>query len=212
MAYRKIQNAKYEAEYFAYNRYRIDFFEPYGKAKYDRNQLIESDNKNKENTYLLFWGHQKDRYNKITKACLSQWWETPFVVDGINYSCMEQYMMVEKARLFNNLAIEKRIMAATSPKEIKALGRKVTDFDEEIWNAVKYTIVVKGNYHKFSQNPDLKQFLIATENKILVEASPYDAVWGIKMGIEDSNITNPSKWQGENLLGFALMEVRDRLK
>lgn len=84
--------------------------------------------------------------------------------------------------------------------------------NEEIWNNIKYSIVVNGNYNKFIQNEKLKAFLLSTEDKILVEASPYDNVWGIQMSEEDMDIKNPKLWRGENLLGFALMEVRNEIK
>jgi ribA/ribD-fused uncharacterized protein len=125
---------------------------------------------------------------------------------------MEQYMMAEKARLFGDTEIEEKIMNCNNPNEIKGLGRKVRGFDEEIWNKVKYSIVVNGNYDKFMQNEKLKAYLLSTEDKILVEASPYDNVWGIQMSENDEDIKNPELWRGENLLGFALMEVRNEIK
>ena len=97
-------------------------------------------------------------------------------------------------------------------KQIKALGQKVRNCDETVWGEVKYSIVLNGNYKKFSQNSQLKNFLLQTGDKILVEASPYDGVWGIKMAESDENAQNPLKWRGQNLLGFALMEVRDALR
>ena len=124
---------------------------------------------------------------------------------------MEQYMMAEKARLFNDKQIEEKIMECKYPKRIKALGRMVRNFNEDVWNDNKYDIVLRGNYAKFSQDEELKKFIINTKNRVLVEASPYDSVWGIKMSSKDNNIENPHYWRGENLLGFALMEVRDKL-
>ena len=120
-------------------------------------------------------------------------------------------MMAEKARLFNDKEVEEKIMECEYPKKIKALGRTVKNFNEDIWNDNKYDIVLRGNYAKFSQNEELKKFIINTKNRVLVEASPYDSIWGIKMSYEDNNIENPHCWQGKNLLGFALMEVRDKL-
>lgn len=92
------------------------------------------------------------------------------------------------------------------------MGRKVKNFDPDIWNEHKYGIVKKGNFLKFSQNERFKEFLLSTDNKILVEASPYDTIWGIGMLETDPNAKNPAQWNGENLLGFALMEVRDELR
>jgi ribA/ribD-fused uncharacterized protein len=98
------------------------------------------------------------------------------------------------------------------PKTIKALGRQVINFDEKEWDKVKYKIVLNGNYYKFSQNVDMLEALRSTGNKVLVEASPYDKVWGVGLDENNEKIYNPSYWKGENLLGFALMEVRDELK
>lgn len=97
-------------------------------------------------------------------------------------------------------------------EELKALGRKVRNFDETIWNEIKYATVLNGNYLKFTQNSELRKFLLSTGDSVLVEASPYDGIWGIKMGETDENARNPLKWNGENLLGFALMEVRDEIR
>lgn len=95
---------------------------------------------------------------------------------------------------------------------MKTLGRKVRNFDEVVWNEVKYSIVLNGNYLKSTQNPELREYLLATGDRVLAEASPYDGIWGIKMGKSDENAFNPLKWRGENLLGFALMEVRDEIR
>ena len=92
-----------------------------------------------------------------------------------------------------------------------ALGRKVKNFDEKKWNETKYSIVFAGNLLKFSQDENLKDFLLSTKNDIIVEASPYDKIWGMGMSADDEFVENPTRWKGENLLGFALMEVRDEL-
>jgi len=103
-------------------------------------------------------------------------------------------------------------MSEKEPKQFKALGRKIKGFDHNIWNKNKVNIVVKGNVAKFSQNKKLKDFLLSTGDKVLVEASPEDIIWGIGFGEEDSEARNPRAWKGENLMGFALMEVRDMLR
>ena len=105
----------------------------------------------------------------------------------------------------------KRILASTDPKEIKALGREVRNFDEYKWQKHRMEIVITGNLHKFMDNEELKVFLLGTRDKILVEASPYDTVWGIGMKEDDPDCRNPRLWKGENLLGFALMDVREKL-
>lgn len=124
---------------------------------------------------------------------------------------MEQYMMYNKAKLFNDHSTAAEIMCVRDPKKIKALGRKVKNFKEEVWDKNKFEIVVRGNVLKFSQNKELKEFLLSTNDAVLVEASPYDKVWGVGLKRDDIKINNPNKWQGENLLGFAIMEVREEL-
>ena len=163
---------------------------------------------NKE--YVFFWSHRPSA--KITKTCFSQWFERDFNADNFTYKCAEQYMMAQKAKLFGDEEIFQRILEAKTPKTMKDLGRMVKDFDPNVWNQHKFNIVVAGNLAKFSQNEDLKEFLLSTGNKVLVEASPYDNVWGIQLKATDPRATDPAQWQGENLLGFALMQVRDSLR
>jgi ribA/ribD-fused uncharacterized protein len=197
---------------YRYNKYWTYVWQKDGKPEYDLNNLI-SDYKNGNNLeYIYFWGHHPKKDGSVSKSCFSQWWKSSFNVGHIKYLFMEQYMMAEKARLFEDKEIEEKIMSSNDPNEIKGLGRRVRGFDEGIWNNIKYSIVVNGNYNKFMQNEKLKSFLLSTEDKILVEASPYDNVWGIQMSEDDMDIKNPELWRGENLLGFALMEVRNEIR
>lgn len=161
--------------------------------------------------YLFFWGHTPSADGSIGASCLSQWWMQDFAVDGSIYCCAEQYMMAGKARLFHDDEMFEKIMAARSPKEMKAYGRAVRNFDKDIWDNSCYEIVKTASKAKFSQNQDLLQFLLNTRKRILVEASPRDRIWGI--GLEKSNpdAENPMKWRGKNQLGFALTEIRDEL-
>ena len=160
--------------------------------------------------FIFFWGNRKSAKG-VTRTCFSQWYECDFVIDGIAYRCAEQFMMAEKARLFGDEENLQKILVAKTPKTMKALGRKVKGYDAELWNAHKFEIVVKGNIAKFSQNEDLKSFLRSTADKVLVEASPYDQIWGIGMKATDEGVNDPHQWKGTNLLGFALMQVRDLL-
>ena len=128
-----------------------------------------------------------------------------------SYLYMEQYMMAGKAQLFGDEERRKEILACSDPKQIKALGRKVRGFDQVVWDKFKYAIVLNGNWCKFSQNRELREFLLSTGNSVLVEASPYDRIWGIQLSADAPEAQNPFRWRGENLLGFALMEVRDEL-
>lgn len=160
--------------------------------------------------FVFFWGHI-DRDGRSAKCCLSQWYGRPFVVDGKCYCCMEQYLMAEKARLFGDVETEAEIMSETGPMVIKKLGRRVKDYDDAVWTAVRQQVSVRGNYEKFSQNKDLKNYLLSTASRILVEASPKDAIWGIGLDEFSDDAVIPARWKGENLLGFALMAVRDMI-
>lgn len=162
-------------------------------------------------SYLFFWGHQPSADGRITKTCLSQWWAAEFTVDGRTYATAEHYMMAEKARLFGDEATRAEIVQGTDPKEAKALGRKVQNFSSAVWDKARFEVVVQGNLAKFGQNPPLKQFLLETHPAVLVEASPYDRIWGIGLKESDPQALTPSSWQGLNLLGFALMQVRELL-
>lgn len=145
-------------------------------------------------------------------GCFSQWWISEMIIDDIKYNCCEQYMMAMKAKLFNDETTLREIMAESSPDRLKKLGRKVKGFDSVVWDKHKYDIVLKGNLAKFSQNEGLKRKLLGTGDKVLIEASPYDNVWGVKLSKSNSNIKEVDKWLGSNLLGFALMEVREIIK
>lgn len=205
----------YEEEYLDEDIYDDDgdlLWNVDGKMAYSLDWIQENFRKGKKFEYLFFWGHQPSRNGDITKTCLSQWWKAEFTIEIYRYCCMEQYMMAEKARLFDDEEITGKILKSDNPKEIKKLGRKVRNFNEEIWASKRYPIVLNGNFTKFLQNENLMQFLLQTENKVLVEASPYDKIWGVGMSAEDEKINNPIEWKGQNLLGFALMEVRDELK
>lgn len=178
--------------------------------KYTLQNTIEKFQKKENIEFLFFWGHTVKE--EITKACFSQWFPFKFEEEGIEYKTAEHYMMAGKAKLFNDDKILEEILKSETPNQAKSLGRKVKNFDSKIWDEQKYEIVKRANFLKFSQNQKFKDFLLSTNNKILVEASPYDTVWGIGMLETDSKAQNPSLWNGENFLGFALMEVRDLLK
>lgn len=179
--------------------------------KYSRDHLIARIEAGERLKYLHFWGHQPSSDGKINSACLSQWWLAPFEISGIRYLTAEHWMMAEKARTFHDENIRDQILQCNSPGEAKKLGREVENFDEELWNQQRFQIVVSGNYAKFSQNEALREFLVQTNTRVLVEASPVDAIWGNGLAANHELALNPSKWRGLNLLGFALMEVRDML-
>ena len=171
-----------------------------------RGMLIENPSKE----IIYFWGHTQYT-GMVAKTCLSQWYDCGFDVNGVHYHTAEQYMMASKALLFEDEAIYHEIMNASDPKSYKSLGRKIRGFDAALWDSKKYEIVVKGNKAKFGQNLCLKNFLLSTGNAVLVEASPYDKIWGIGMYESQARQGSVDSWSGENLLGYALMEVRDWL-
>ncbi|MFI0849671.1 NADAR family protein [Mesorhizobium sp. IMUNJ 23232] len=179
--------------------------------KYDRAWLEAEYRRKTKLRFLNFWGHQPSKDGTLSPSCFSQWWPAPFAVDGQRYATAEHWMMRQKALLFGDAAIAAKIAEAASPKQAKELGRKVSGFDSDLWNKEKYRIVLAGSVAKFGQNPSLKDFLLNTGNRILVEASPVDRIWGIGMAADDAGAENPLLWRGENLLGFALMEARDEL-
>jgi ribA/ribD-fused uncharacterized protein len=153
-------------------------------------------------SYLYFW--------KPTESYgfLGNWYYSPFVKDEIPFINNEQYFMWAKQQLFDptNVALEKKILETNSPKIMKDLGRLVRNFNQKEWDSQKYDIMKNGLIEKFSQNSELKILLLNTLNSILVEASPYDKIWGIGLTAKDAMTHKP--WKGENLLGKALMDVR----
>lgn len=158
---------------------------------------------------LLFYGHKTT--DEITETCLSQWYPCEFEAEGTKYTSAEQYMMAEKARLFGDEEIRAQILKTSDPAICKKLGRKVRNFNQEKWNKNRENIARKGNFYKFSQNAKLREFLLSTGDKILVEASPRDRIWGIGMGKSNPDALDPAKWRGRNLLGFSIMSVRKKI-
>lgn len=150
--------------------------------------------------YVFFWG-----------GPFSQWAKYPMEIDGKTYVTCEQYMMAEKARLFGDSESEAKIMASKNPSEQKSLGRKVKPFDPARWEEAREEIVYRANLAKFSQREALKKMLLATGDKTIAEASPRDAIWGIGMAEDHPNVTDQTVW-GQNLLGKALMRVRETLQ
>lgn len=185
--------------------------------------------KKDDNEYLFFFQN---------KSAFSQWHPSIFYSDGIKFICAEQWMMYCKAILHTNLwytnklivnkadklkigtygsitneynkNICKKILKSSGVREIKMLGRLVKGFNNTLWDQIKEYVVECGSYMKFTQNPDLKKILLDSDNKILVEASPYDKIWGIGF-TADNALENKNKW-GLNLLGKTLMNVRLKLR
>ncbi|MFJ9716292.1 NADAR family protein [Streptomyces sp. NPDC101213] len=162
--------------------------------------------------YLHFWGHRARPDGRVGASCLSQWWPSPFTVAGVEYRTAEHWMMAGKARLFGDAEAERRVLAAGHPSEAKKAGRLVRGFDEAVWERERFRIVVEGSVHKFGAHPELRGYLLGTGERVLVEASPVDRVWGIGLAADDAAAADPERWRGLNLLGFALMEARPLLR
>jgi ribA/ribD-fused uncharacterized protein len=138
----------------------------------------------------------------------SQWHRGRFTVDGVEYCTAEQYMMAGKARFFEDTVALDKILKETNPRKQKALGRNVQNFNESAWNSIARDIVYRGNYEKFTQNPDFLSLLKSTGDALLVEASPDDVIWGIGLGMDDPAKEDPKNWRGTNWLGEVLTKVR----
>lgn len=167
------------------------------KAKFSGEEVVETEN------FVFFWK---------PPAVFGQWTPSRFTVDGVEYVCAEQFMMAEKARVFGDEETLRRILATESPRRHKSLGRTVAGYDEAVWEERRFAIVVRGNCAKFTQNPEMERQLLATGEKTLAEASPYDKIWGIGLRADNPAALDPQKWRGPNLLGKALMEVRDKIR
>jgi ribA/ribD-fused uncharacterized protein len=161
--------------------------------------------------FLFFWGHQPRDDGSVGPSCLSQWFPAEFEADGAMFLSAEHYMMWRKAMLFGDEAVADRVLEVSHPNEAKTLGRQISGFDEQTWVRERFAIVVEGNVAKFDAHDELRGFLLGTGDRVLVEASPMDRIWGIGMTARDASADEPARWRGQNLLGFALMHARHRL-
>lgn len=177
---------------------------------FTREALIAHIDQGNDVEYLFFWLQSKKK-DILGADCFSQWYQAPFTVNDILYRTAEHYMMAQKARLFGDEEIHAKILASTSARAVKELGRQIKNFDQPVWEQHRFNIVVVGNKAKFSQHDQLKAFLLSTGSKIIVETSPLDPVWGIGLAEDDPAAQDPRQWKGLNLLGFALMQVREGL-
>ena len=142
---------------------------------------------------------------------LSNWYLSDFSADGITFSSMEQYMMYKKAVCFGDQEIAARILETQDVSEIKALGRLVTGYDDNIWGGIRQVVVYEGLLEKFRQNDELKDKLLKTGNSVLAECAVKDTIWGIGLSMKNPDRLEMTKWKGKNLLGYTLMMVRERL-
>lgn len=241
----------------------------------NRDELLDRWSVGERFEFYLFYGHKPPAAG-VDASCLSQWFVSPFEIDGVEYPTAEHWMMAEKARLFGDDKMLAEILVSSGPREAKALGRKVKGFDFQVWGKHRYDIVKIGNLAKFGQDVDLLEFLLSTAQPqetlgyakvaesetpyriddsakqssdvvreqlrlyrndaeedsqedsashrdgdrtpgtdtgtvILVEAAGRDCIWGIGLGKQNPKSLDPTQWRGQNLLGFALTEVREML-
>jgi ribA/ribD-fused uncharacterized protein len=153
-----------------------------------------------------------DKYHLFFGGAFSQWAPSKFVIDDVTYNCAEQYMMAEKARLFKDDYALRSIMDTHNPAKQKQIGRNVQNFDEIRWNNIARLVVYRGNLAKFTQNENFRDFMLGTKDQVIVEASPYDKIWGIGLDEFDPDAKDESKWKGTNWLGIALMQVRSDIR
>lgn len=173
--------------------------------------LVNAEARGDRLKFLFFWGHTPRSDGAVGPHLFSQWFPSPFTVDGVAYATAEHFMMAGKARLFGDDEIAEQILGANSPGEAKARGRKVRGFDSATWDDASLDIVTAGSVAKFDADPELRAYLVGTGNRVLVEASPVDPIWGIGLAADDPAATQPSAWMGRNLLGIALMRARAEL-
>ena len=152
--------------------------------------------------------HNPDEIN----GYLSNWYLSDFCVNNIQYSSMEQYMMYQKALLFDDMEIAEQILSTTNVRKIKSLGRCVKNYEDILWNGMRQLIVYQGLLEKFQQNIELKEKLLATQDYKLAECAVQDKIWGIGLSMKDERRFDLNEWQGQNLLGFSLMRVRTMLE
>ena len=151
--------------------------------------------------------HNPDEEN----GYLSNWYMSQFDVNGIGFSSMEQYMMSKKAVCFRDDVIAEKILETDEVGSIKELGRMVAGYNENYWNGIRQIVVYEGLIAKFSQNDKLREGLLHTNDQILAECAVKDRIWGIGLSMKDPDRMDLSKWRGQNLLGYTLMMIRDRL-
>jgi len=179
-------------------------------------KLVQAVERGETSDYVFFWGREPGDTSEVGPFVFSQWYLSDFVVAGVTYPTAEHCMMFNKAALMGDEATKRAILMdakeGKSPSVAKQYGRLVKNWDQAAWDVHKFGIVVDTSVAKFGQNAALRGYLLSTGDRALVEASPYDKVWGIGMKRDNPRARDPRKWDGENLLGFALMEARDRLR
>lgn len=152
--------------------------------------------------FTFFWSN---------KSPFSNWYRAEFEVENIRFNCSEQYMMYQKAILFDDQETAQKVLSTTNPGKQKAFGRQVKNFNQETWDNNCKQIVYDANYAKFTQNENLLKALLKTKHTTLVEASPVDFIWGIGLAEDDPRALDKNQWRGKNWLGEILTQLREDL-
>lgn len=142
---------------------------------------------------------------------LSNWYDSDFAWNGIHFTSMEQFMMYRKAVCFHDEKIARQILEMKDVAKIKELGRKVSNYHDQMWGGIRQIVVYEGLIEKFTQDTHLRMELIGTGDAILAECAVKDRIWGIGLSMNDPKRLDPEQWKGQNLLGYALMMVRERI-
>jgi len=151
--------------------------------------------------FVFFWG-----------GTFSNWARSKFIIDGVTFTHCEQYMMYKKALMINDYKIAEEVMKADHPRDQKALGRKVKNFNKEHWEKYCRDIVYDGNVAKFTQNKNMFDELMFTGDKTICEASPKDFIWGCGLAADNPLIKDKANWPGTNWLGEAIERVREDIR
>lgn len=184
----------------------------FGNAKEELTSLQQHFGAGNQIEFLYFWRHLPESDSDADRSCLSQWHDSGFEIGKIRYATAEHWMMASKARLFGDRDVLEEILQTKDPCKAQSLGRTVKRFSPDVWKQESVRIVFQGNLCKFQQNVSLRNYLLTTGDKVLVEASPHDPIWGVGLGENDSSIGNPFLWRGVNQLGFVLMAVRHAIR
>ena len=161
---------------------------------------------------MIISERKTDTHLYFLRGVLSNFEKCYIKYRGHLFATTEQAFMWEKAVFFNDHESASKILKEENPAKAKKLGREVKNFDDSKWSEVCYEIMYKINYEKYFQNTRLKNILLSTGDKILVETNFRDTRWGIGLSADNDRVLDESQWQGENLLGKVLMEVRKELK
>ena len=142
---------------------------------------------------------------------LSNWYPSDIAVDGKRFSSTEQYIMYKKCMILGDEAAAKQVMATDDPEQQQAIGRSARNYHNTVWDGICQVVAMRGLLAKFSQHDDLRRKLLETGDAYLVECARSDHRWACGIGLYDDDRRDIDRWKGKNILGFALMEVRQAL-